>query len=149
MKKDITILFSHKSDHWSTPKWIYNEFMKQNYIDPCPLHSEVDNLNKIYTNQKIFVNPPYSEIDKWTEFVKNNQKENLIVLLIPARTDTKYFHELLKLKPKIIFIKGRLRFNETGTAPFPSILMMFCDNQLPTYTTLDPKSEPLFIRKII
>lgn len=138
-KKDLKTLFSHNTDHWATPKNIYNYYMQKGYIDPCPLHSKEDNLNKIYKNKKLFVNPPYSEIDKWTEFVKNNYKENIIVVLIPARTDTKYFHELLKLKPTITFIKGRLKFNETGTAPFPSILMLFMNNSIPLYMTLNPK----------
>lgn len=45
---------------------------------------------------------------------------------MPARTDTKYFHELLKLKPKIYFIKGRLHFNDSKeSAPFPTILLHF------------------------
>ena len=119
-------LFSHETDHWKTPTQLYKYFMQNGFIDPCPFHSEEDNLNKKYTDSKIYINPPYSDIDKWVEFIKNNYKENkIIILLIPARTDTKYFHELLKLDPLIHFIKGRLKFNDKGTAPFPSILMEF------------------------
>ena len=139
--KNLKTMFSHNTDHWATPKNIYNYYIKHGYIDPCPLHSKEDNLNKKYENKKLFINPPYSAIDKWTEFIKNNYKTNIIVLLIPARTDTKYFHELIKLTPTIIFLKGRLKFNEKGTAPFPSILMIFVDviKQLPLYTSIDPK----------
>ena len=47
------------------------------------------------------------------------------MLLIPARTDTVYFHKLLEFKPEIVFIKGRLRFNDSKlSAPFPSILVI-------------------------
>ena len=48
-----------------------------------------------------------------------------IMFLIPSRTDTKYFHKLLELNPVIIFIKGRLKFNDTETAPFPSMVLYF------------------------
>ena len=37
--------FSHGSDNWKTPKEIYDYFMENNYVDPCPFQSEVDNLN--------------------------------------------------------------------------------------------------------
>lgn len=100
--------------------------MEKGFIDPCPLHSKEDNLNKIYDGKKIFINPPYSQISKWVDFIENNLHYAWeIHLLIPARTDTKYFHELIKLHPIIYFIKGRLHFNDKGTAPFPSIIMKF------------------------
>ena len=56
-------------------------------------------------------------------------KKNKVALLIPSRTDTQYFHELIKLKPIIYFIKGRLHYNDSGTAPFPTILMIFNQNK--------------------
>ena len=119
------VLFSKLSDHWSTPKWLYDIFMNNGFIDPCPLHSKKNNLDNIYHNKNIFINPPYSDIKSWVDFIKRNVKDNVIALLIPARTDTIYFHKLLELNPKIIFIKGRLKFSEIGTAPFPSIIMVF------------------------
>ena len=122
---DLSIMFSHKSDHWATPKNIYNKLKKAGYINPCPLHSKRNNLNKIYHKKRIFINPPYSDIKSWVKFIKNNMYDNFIMLLIPARTDTEYFHELLKLKPNIFFIKGRLHFNDSNSAPFPSIILTF------------------------
>ena len=124
--------FLHNTDDWSTPKEFYDYLMKEGYLDPCPLHSEEDNLNKVYPmRSKIFINPPYSKISEWTTFIKNNPYTKR-VLLIPARTDTKYFHELLKLHPFIYFIKGRLKFGESkDSAPFPSLLLLF-----PTYSSL-------------
>ena len=82
-------------------------------------------MDNIYHNKNIFINPPYSDIKSWVDFIERNVKDNVIALLIPARTDTIYFHKLLELNPKIIFIKGRLKFSEIGTAPFPSIIMVF------------------------
>ena len=57
-----------------------------------------------------------------------SKKDNTtVVLLIPARTDTKYFHEYIYNKVKEIrFIKGRLKFgNQSNSAPFPSMLVIF------------------------
>ena len=118
--------FLHNKDDWSTPKEFYEYLLAQGYSDPCPLHSKEDNLSKIYPKgTKLFINPPYSKIIEWTEFIKNNI-HNRILLLIPSRTDTKYFHELLKLQPWIYFIKGRLKFgNSKESAPFPSLLLLF------------------------
>ena len=121
-------VFSHESDHWATPKKLYNYFINNGFIDPCPLHSKEDNLEKIYEGQSLFINHPYSQIAKWAEFIRRNLNHaHEIFLLILARTDTKYFHNLLMLwpRPEVIFIKGRLHFNEDGTAPFPSILLHF------------------------
>ena len=38
-------VFSHESDHWKTPKKLYDAFMSAGYTDPCPLHSKEDNIN--------------------------------------------------------------------------------------------------------
>ncbi len=73
----------------------------------------------------MFINPPYSDITNWVEFALRSAKEdNHIVLLIPSRTDTKYFHKLLEYGCDLEFIKGRLKFGDLkGTAPFPSVLV--------------------------
>ena len=63
------------------------------------------------------------EVTEW--LLKQINEGNKVALLIPARTDTKYFYDLAKEQPFIIYIKGRLKFNEKGCAPFPSILMIF------------------------
>ena len=114
---------------WSTPKNIYNYYCDQGYLDPCPLYSCEDNLKKVYHNSKLFINPPFCDLDKWTDFIINNMSVGLnndIVLLMPARTDTIYFHKLLSLKPTITFLRGRLKFgNSNKPAPFPTILLSF------------------------
>lgn len=76
-----------------------------------------------------FCNPPYGkEMYKWVEKChKEGCKENtLVCLLIPARTDTKYFHDFIIHRTEIRFIKGRLKFgNSKNAAPFPSMLVVF------------------------
>ena len=114
-------MFSKKTDHWETPKTIYNEFIKKGYYDPCPLNCKEDNLQSIWFG-KLFINPPYSDIISWVNKAIeeiNNYEE--VVFLVPARTDTKWFHKLLENGATVEFIKGRLKFSESNSAPFPSI----------------------------
>lgn len=121
----------NRSDHWSTPKKIYNEHIKNGYIDYNPLNSYIEpfykDTNK-YINQNIFINPPFSILNKqeWILTIKklllNN---NHIKILMPARVDTKQFHILLELGFKVEFIKGRLKYNDTKAAPFPTLWLIY------------------------
>ena len=122
-KKTIDLMFSKKSDHWKTPKAIYQKFMYEGYVDPCPFESQENNLDKDFGNVRMFINPPYSGIKHWVDFaIKHHQKyKKEIVFLVPSRTDRKWFHKLLDYGVRITFVKGRLRFNESDRAPFPSV----------------------------
>lgn len=80
----------------------------------------------------VFCNPPYGrEIGRWIQKAYwEAQKGTTIVLLLPARTDTRYFHEYIYGKAELRFLRGRLRFtDEAGTpygpAPFPSMLVVY------------------------
>ena len=52
------VMFSKESDHWSTPDDMYQYFMQRGFVDPCPLHSENDNLKQDYGCIDLFINPP-------------------------------------------------------------------------------------------
>jgi site-specific DNA-methyltransferase (adenine-specific) len=77
------------------------------------------------------MNPPYGrEIGKWVAkaYTENLVNNTFIVALLPARTDTKWFHDWIYKKgnTEIIFIKGRLKFNDgKQSAPFPSMIVIF------------------------
>lgn len=133
--------FMKNTDNWATPKKIYKIFMKNGYIDPCPLNCKQNNLGKKYNNAKLYINPPFSQLAKWIDYIIELEKlNNEIVLLMPARTDTKYFHKLLKeTNPIITFIKGRLKFNDGKTsAPFPTILIYINKkNIFPLYNSIE------------
>ena len=76
----------------------------------------------------MFINPPYSQIGKWVEkaFYESRTDNSVCVLLIPARTDTKWFHRFILHRAEVRFIKGRLRFSGTDcNAPFPSMVVIF------------------------
>lgn len=122
--KNIEVMFSRKTDHWKTPKHIYDQYINDGFIDPCPYHCEVDNLIVEWPIGKYFINPPYSDIKSWTDkAIYENKKGSEIHLLVPSRTDTKWFHKLLDHKVELVFIKGRLRFSDKGPAPFPSVII--------------------------
>lgn len=78
--------------------------------------------------ERVFINPPYGrEISKWIEkaYYENKINNTFIVMLLPARTDTKWFHNFIYKKHEIIFLKGRLKFNDCKqSAPFPSMIVV-------------------------
>lgn len=117
------VFASKATDHWATPAYIYKQVKEKGYFDPCPLHSEFNGLN-ISWNSPAFVNPPYSRLLVWVKkSIEENKKGVRVILLIPARTDTKVFKMIFEHGAIIEFIIGRLRFNEAGNAPFPSMLV--------------------------
>lgn len=133
-------LFSSNSDEWETPDTVFkmldDEFCFN--LDPCAsdMNHKCDNyftiedngLNQKWGGQRVFCNPPYSEINKWVEkaYRESRHDNTLVVLLIPSRTDTRYFHNFIYNRAEIRFIKGRLKFNQSkSTAPFPSMIVIF------------------------
>ncbi|MFA5658533.1 MAG: DNA N-6-adenine-methyltransferase [Oscillospiraceae bacterium] len=125
------VVFSKKSDHWETPRDLY-ELLDQEFhfdFDPCPIHANFDAFN-VNWGGVIFINPPYSNIKNFlskglAEMQAGHAKT--LVYLIPSRTDTCWFHELiLANKAEIRFIKGRLKFQGGKySAPFPSMVVVF------------------------
>lgn len=125
------ILFSRKSDDWATPIDLLNKINHEFgfLFDPCPLNCTWDAL-EIDWDKCNFINPPYSNIKEFVkkgtnEIIKENARCN--VWLLPARTDTRWFHEYFYNKNgvEIRFIKGRLKFGGgQNSAPFPSMLVI-------------------------
>ena len=122
-------VFSHESDHWKTPQKLYDAFISAGYTDPCPLHSKENNLGKFYCQQKLFINPPFSQMSKWVDMAIHCALRGCEVwLLMPTRTDTKYFKKLADFHCVIWFFTGRLHFNDgKNSAPFPTMLVCLQD----------------------
>lgn len=117
--------FSSLSVHWATPQGVYDELNKEFNFDhdPCPLGA-TEGLNEPW-GKRNYINPPYGRgVYEW---VKKASEQTLSVMLLPARTDTKWMHEIILPKAsEIRFIKGRLKFgNATNSAPFPSMVVIF------------------------
>lgn len=108
------------SDHWATPKALYEELHAEFKFDfdPCPLHSQFDGLI-IEWGKSNFVNPPYSRKLKEAfinKAVSESKKGKLCVCLLPVSTSTALFHDVIKPNAKEIrFIKGRVRFLGVNT----------------------------------
>ena len=140
--KGRDVLFSHKSDNYITPKWLFEELDNEFHFKmdcattilnplgtPYFITEKEDGLKMPWMNPT-FCNPPYSEASLWVEKAYNEWRERVItfVMLLPARTDTRWFHDYIykKLGVEIRFIKGRLKFEGTKyPAPFPSMLVIF------------------------
>ena len=78
----------------------------------------------------VWVNPPYGRrvTGIWVDKAIHETVVSgaFICMLLPARTDTRWFHKILNSASAILFIKGRLRFvGEASAAPFPSMLVFF------------------------
>ena len=77
----------------------------------------------------MFCNPPYGrELPKWVrKCYEESKRAEIVVMLIPARTDTSYFHDYIYHNAREIrFLRGRLHFNESKQgAPFPSMVVIF------------------------
>jgi site-specific DNA-methyltransferase (adenine-specific) len=120
--------FSSATDEWGTPESFYKKLNQEfNFdFDPCPLGGKVNGLLLPWGN-RTFVNPPYSDIKSWMKKGYEESLEgNLIVFLIPSRTDTKWWHQYVMKATEIRFIQGRLHFNNhKNPAPFPSCVAIF------------------------
>lgn len=134
-------LFSSNSDDWETPRDFFKELNAEFKftLDPCAT-KETAKCAKYFTKAqdglkqpwvgRIYCNPPYGrEVRKWVEkarleVLRGNAE--IVVMLLPARTDVKWFHEHIYGIAELRFIKGRLRFEGAeSSAPFPSMLAIF------------------------
>lgn len=131
---NITACLTNNSDLWQTPKTLYQWFIEKGWFDPCPSNPTFNGL-EIEWKELNFVNPPYSEIDKWVDkAIEESKKQKESTLLIPARTDTMWFKKLYDHGVLIQLLNGRLKFNDGKyVAPFPSMLVTI--PSYPRYST--------------
>lgn len=144
-------MMSSNTDQWATPQYFFDNLAKEFYfvLDVCADKSnhkckeyftkEQNGLSKdwreymymmgncvlpIYS-RAIWMNPPYGkEIGKWVN--KAHDSGCQVVGLLPARTDTKWFHDYIYGKAEIRFVKGRLKFGDSkNSAPFPSMVVIW------------------------
>ena len=138
------LLSSEKMD-WCTPKAFFNELDAEFHfcLDAaatdktaiCPTYYTPREDALLLSWDKggaVFCNPPYGrEIGKWVKKAHDEAQRGLtVVLLIPARTDTSYFHEYIYGKAEIRFVRGRLKFTDDdgkvfAPAPFPSMVVVY------------------------
>mgnify|MGYP003394350438 CR=1 FL=1 len=127
---NLQVHFSSSTDQWATPAAVYAELDDEFHFDfdPCPIGGTENGLATLFTSwtgKRVFCNPPYGpDIAKW---LKRGLEADLAVFLLPARTDTRWFHDIVLPEAKEIrFVRGRLKFGDaTNGAPFPSMVVIF------------------------
>lgn len=141
------LMFSSKTNEWETPKELFDQLDDEFRftLDPCASNEnykcdyyftkEKDGLKESWEGETVFCNPPYGRsIKEWVKkaYKESRNKNTVVVMLIPARTDTTYFHDYIYGRSEIRFIKGRLLFikngknpNKSERAPFPSMIVIF------------------------
>ena len=145
-------MFSSATDEWATPQDFFDKYDAVYHfnLDPACTHANAkceqhytraeDGLSKSWVGCRVWLNPPYGrEIGKWVQkaYEESLKPDTTVVCLLPARTDTKWFHDYCT-KGEITFVRGRLKFinrnlpsyREDGkfrksAAPFPSMVVIF------------------------
>lgn len=163
-KNDMNTLFSSVKMDWATPQGFFDR-LNNRYafnLDPCASANNAkckrffteddDGLSKDWSEGasednpvSAFVNPPYGrKIKDWVKkcFEESRNPHTKVVLLIPSRTDTKYWHDYCMKADHIYFVKGRLKFGESkNSAPFPSAVVVFDKGN----NTIYCQTQPMFL----
>lgn len=146
-------LFTSNKQDWETPKDIFERLNSKYHFDldaaashqnaklPNYFTADDDALQQEWQGN-VFCNPPYSrQLGKWlAKAWQEHQRDpnRVIVFLIPARTDTSYWHDYIFNKAEIEFLRGRIKFEDNGNskdaAPFPSAIVIY--GNPPTNTTV-------------
>ena len=136
------VMFSSKTDMWETPQDFFDALDQEFHftLDVCAT-PENAKCERYYTpdddglsqpwNGVVWCNPPYGrEIGRWVlaGSIASVAQRTTVVMLLPARTDTRWFHDYIYQKEhvEIRFIRGRLKFGGSkNSAPFPSMVVIF------------------------
>lgn len=133
------LMFSSKTDLWATPQDFFDALDKEFRFetDVCALPENAKCAHYFTPDQNglaqewtgvCWCNPPYGrKIGDWVRKAAESAKAGaVVVMLLPARTDTRWFHDYIYGKAEIRFVKGRLKFGDaTESAPFPSMVVVF------------------------
>ena len=143
-RDQAAVLFSSRSDDWATPEWFFARVSRiyRLGLDVCATAANAkcpkfytpaeDGLTRDWTADAagagVWMNPPYGrEISKWVaKAAAEARKGTPVVALLPARTDTRWWHEWVAPFALVRFVRGRLTFGGARhIAPFPSALAVF------------------------
>lgn len=133
------VFYSSKTDMWATPQDFFDALDAEFHftLDACAVKEnakceayytpEQDGLDQPWTG-RVWCNPPYGRnVGQWVKKAHDTASGGgFVVMLLPARTDTRWFHDYIYGKTEVRFIKGRLKFGSCqNAAPFPSIVVIF------------------------
>lgn len=133
-------MYTSSSEEWGTPQELFNKLNEEFKFtfDICA-SEENAKCHKYYTKEEdalkqewggvIWMNPPYGrQIGNWVKKARDaaQQEKATVVCLLPARTDTAWWHDYVMKADEIRLIRGRLKFGDgKGSAPFPSAIAVF------------------------
>lgn len=134
----MSVHFTTKSNEWATPQEFFDKLNEEfNFTLDAAATPENAKCDRYFTyiqnglaqswgGERVWVNPPYGpDLGKWIEKAATEPSE-VTVMLIPARTDTRAWHNWIFGNAEVRFIKGRLKFGNAETsAPFPSAIVVF------------------------
>ncbi len=144
MSANLAACFSSKETSWGTPQYLFDQLSAE--FGPFDLDAAADEYNhkceayydrntdalsvEEWNGKRIWLNPPYGrDIGKWVEKAEEQAHiyRKRVVLLLPARTDTRWWHKYIEGDAEVVrFVKGRLRFEGAkSSAPFPSVVVVF------------------------
>jgi phage N-6-adenine-methyltransferase len=126
-------------DRWNTPRGLFAELDAEfdfaldvaadagNALCPLWFGAEENGLTKPWAPHICWMNPPYSLIEPWTKKAAAEARAGAVVVgLLPVRTDLAWFHrDVLAEGAEVRFVRGRLKFSEGGSAPFPSMVVVW------------------------
>jgi len=152
---DLSVHFSSAKPDWATPWWLIRKCearwgrfeldvcgTHENAKAPCAWTPEQDGLKQPWRGM-CWCNPPYGrEIGKWVARAAQQSADEgaQVVALLPARTDTAWWHDYVALASFIGFLRGKVRFEGApASAPFPSAIVLW----LPWLSDMRPFVEHL------
>lgn len=119
--------FTSERDDWETPQALFDalDAVYHFTLDPCSTDANAkcakhytaadDGLSRSWAGEVVFCNPPYGrKVGAWVRKCAEESRHATVVMLIPARTDTAYFHDHIYNKARIEFIRGRIKFERGG-----------------------------------
>jgi len=132
-------LISSNTNEWETPHALFEQLNREFHFTLDVAATKENRKTENYydikqdgllqswdTDGAVWCNPPYGrEIGKWVKKAYEESRRNLVVMLIPARTDTSYWHDYIFPYAEIRFIRGRIKFSNKKGAPFPSAVVIF------------------------
>ncbi len=146
-------LTSSLTDEWPTPDYVFNK-LNQEFgfnLDVCATDlnhkcdryftKEIDGLKQEWTGI-CWMNPPYGRtIGQWVKkAVESARGGAIVVCLLPARTDTRWWTDYVLKASELRFISGRIKFGDSKIgAPFPSVIAIFGTPTTPQIKQIDFK----------
>lgn len=139
-------LFTSNKEDWETPQYFYDKLNAKYHFQwdlaasdgnaKCDhyFNCEDNSLEQDWEglSGNMFLNPPYGrELKLWVKKASETKlkRDQFLVMLIPSRTDTSYWHDYIFNHAEIEFLRGRLKFEVDGvsgdSAPFPSAVVIY------------------------